>query len=130
EEIPIKWPIREASHNFWDPTFTHPLFDEELPIVIAVEPFRRNERMNIQRGLFLTVGDLRRPIMDFLTDIGSTDLGEHVRKYVLDLSMQEEALHDLNRMNINSASLFPGLDGYARSLRLYPFIDQRDERLR
>jgi hypothetical protein len=32
--------------------------------------------------------------------------------------LQKEVLRDLQRMNLNRASLFPDLDGYAASLRL------------
>jgi hypothetical protein len=33
-------------------------------------------------------------------------------------SLHKEVLRDLQRMNLNRASLFPDLDGYAASLRL------------
>jgi hypothetical protein len=39
-----------------------------------------------------------------------------IRKIVLPASMREEAMRTLYRMNITHATLFPDLDGLARSL--------------
>jgi hypothetical protein len=42
-----------------------------------------------------------------------------VIKINLPSDWHREILLDLDSMNINSVSLFPGLDGFARSLRLF-----------
>ena len=41
-----------------------------------------------------------------------------VVKIELPTSLQKEVLRDLQKMNLNRASLFPDLDGYAAALRL------------
>jgi hypothetical protein len=38
-------------------------------------------------------------------------------KLVLSPEVRRDALRELHRMNINQATLFPGLDGFGRSLR-------------
>ncbi len=40
-------------------------------------------------------------------------------KIILPLEMHNAALVDLESMNVNSCSLFPGLEGFARSLNRY-----------
>lgn len=39
-----------------------------------------------------------------------------MRKFILPAQVREEALRALYRMNITAATLFPGLDGLARSI--------------
>jgi FRG domain len=126
----IRWPGREARRDFWEQEYIESLFDHDLVVIISLEPFRRNERLNIQRGVFVVPGNLDRPFMDIFKEFGSGGITDHVRKYVLEKQVQEKAIPDLNRMNINRASLFPGLDGYAQSLRLYPFVYEEDVQFR
>jgi hypothetical protein len=45
-------------------------------------------------------------------------ISKAVLKIELPANLQKEVLRDLQRMNMNRASLFPDLDGYAASLRL------------
>lgn len=104
------------------------------PMVAVVEPERMNERLAAQQGLFLLPFDAGVPFMDNL--FGTFDLpaeeferrtclvyaGEEmaihgtVFKLVLKQGIRHDAMIDLRRMNITAASLFPGLDGFARSL--------------
>ena len=43
--------------------------------------------------------------------------GPAMIKIVLPRRIHREAIDDLRKMNITAATLFPGLDGFARSLR-------------
>ncbi|QOR40209.1 FRG domain-containing protein [Billgrantia diversa] len=108
-------------------------------LVMAVEPERLNERISIQQGVFVLPGDLDFSFEDnLLTTLGmvrddydnlnkeppwvagdfrGVECFEHgLVKIILPLHMHNSALLELGRMNINAASLFPGLEGYARSL--------------
>jgi len=40
-------------------------------------------------------------------------------KFVLPLSIHFDGMQDLQRMNVTAATLFPGLDGFARSLHFH-----------
>lgn len=102
------------------------LFGSGSMMIISLEPFRMNERLSIQRGLFLIPCSLDQPFMDLLKTFARDELSQCVRKFILPSDARRLALPDLNRMNINRASLFPGLDGYAGSLRLYPTIYEQD----
>jgi len=56
--------------------------------------------------------------MDNLVALGQREgFAARVVRIVLAAKMRANALHDLNYMNINRSTLFPGLDGFAESLR-------------
>jgi hypothetical protein len=110
------------------------------PIVANMEPERLNERLSIQQGLFLFPCGLQKPFVSMLEEtfdlapaaLSSPDvvrwekgMGDQVAndcaivKIVLPRAMHAAAMRDLDRMNMNSATLFPGLDGFARSLHFH-----------
>jgi hypothetical protein len=108
------------------------------PLVVSVEPERLNERISIQQGLFLFPCDLTCPfkanlaktfaaISDELEEGEAEQWNEAlakqlsndemaVVKIILPRGIHREALDDLYKMNVTSATLFPDLDGFARSL--------------
>ncbi len=104
------------------------------PLVIHAAPERMNERLSIQQGLFLVPCDLRTPFEQNLAATFDLDTrlftatrherwngsplppGTAIVKLRLPAATHNEALRDLYAMNVTSASLFPGLDGFARSL--------------
>lgn len=115
--------------------------------VLPVEPFQLHERLSIQRGLFLFPCDLeagflanlarqlgidldKEPPREDCRDTSATVVDpEHTKilKIIIPRTTHNTALWDLDEMNINAASLFPGLDGYARYLHYFirrPLVDQ------
>ena len=86
---------------------------DNIDDVAIGEPFFKNQRMIAQSGTFACPFDLERPIDEIL---GQTE--NSVVKFVLKGSkLRQQALNELYRMNITHATLFPDLDGLARSLR-------------
>ena len=93
------------------------LFDP--PIVksaIPLNAFRLNQRLRIQKGVFLVATDVATSFMDNLQTLPGHDHADHIIKLILPSSVRQEALEQLFYMNISRTSLFPGLDGYAQSL--------------
>jgi hypothetical protein len=99
--------------------------DQEAKILL-VEPFRMNERISIQQGLFLFPTNLYKPfeenICNHLAKVESFGKYEkqEVNKYALIKIVIPKELHTkiaywLSIMNITAATLFPGLEGFARS---------------
>jgi hypothetical protein len=87
-------------------------------LAFPVRPEKFNQRLAIQQGLFLCPGSAANSFMENLLSLGSQE--EHCRRVVkitLNIKMRANAIQDLNYMNINRATLFPGLDGFAQSLR-------------
>lgn len=87
-------------------------FDSMEDVAIG-EPFFKNQRLIAQSGTFACPYDLTRPIEEILGQQDNT-----IAKFVLKGSkLRQQALNELYRMNITHATLFPDLDGLARSLR-------------
>ena len=111
------------------------------PNVLAVKPWRLNQRMIIQQGWFLfptsldasfqhnLCGALGVPGQELPAKTPKTNLTEikellsnpesnlAILKMVFPRDVHLDAMRDLQRMNITAATPFPGLDGFARSLR-------------
>ena len=96
--------------------------------VYPVMPFELNQRLIIQQGVFLCPSDITKTFSEnfneMLQEYKDTDC---IRIYVFELSRTDlkNALIDLHRMNVYDASLFPGMDGYAKSFKTrLPIIDR------
>ena len=88
--------------------------------VYSVNPIRLNERLTIQQGIFLTPGDVTLTLEQNLQAI--PDHKKIMLQIVLDRRCWSDVLRKLHRMGINRASLFPGLEGFAWSLRTKSLI--------
>jgi hypothetical protein len=108
--------------------------------VVQYSPFKLIDRMSLQQGHFLLPTAMSVPFDQLLaatlglgdasassgsfTPLNSESLRANVPRdariirIVLPRNIHREGLEDLNSMNINAESLFPGLDGFARSLRI------------
>ena len=86
-----------------------------LRFAMGFAPMKMNERLSLQQSVFLCPGDITAPFEDNLkaTENG---LKENVQKIVISHDCQIEILERLRRMNVDRTTLFPGLDGFARSL--------------
>lgn len=92
-------------------------YQNNCSIVFPVEPFRMNRRYSLQQSVFVSTGNSYEPFMKQLEFLGS-DLTRAVIRIEVPVGEQKAVLRDLQRMNLNRASLFPDLDGYAASLKL------------
>ncbi len=112
----------ESDSDITDHKTFNALFIQKKPIamVAAINPYRLNERLVVQQGVFLCPGDLSRPFEDNLKEVLVPDKKNNLIKLNinLDIHSRRDVLERLSRMNISNASLYPGLDGFASSLRL------------
>ena len=96
---------------------TRRFFDAHTgPVVFPGEPKVMNQRLIAQSGTFVLPGVIDQPLEKVV--LGTYPNPKRtVVKFVLDTAkIREEAMHALYSMNITNATLFPGLDGLARSL--------------
>lgn len=77
------------------------------------EPHSMNRRLIAQSGTFALPGVLDTPIEEILRD---GDQGNVMAKFVIAQSVREIGMRELYRMNITYSTLFPDLDGLARSM--------------
>jgi len=96
------------------------------PLVFPLNPRRMNRRLVLQQSVFLVPGDIARPFMENLEAVdGPTDLIEEI-SLSPDREFLKEVTQNLLAMNMSSATLFPGLDGFAQNLAaLIPFPSMR-----
>jgi len=85
-------------------------------IIWIGEPEDMDRRLVAQAGTLVVPGMLDKPLDEILGTYG--DSAALLKKVILPLSMRSEAMKALYRMNITSATLFPDLDGLARSIGL------------
>jgi hypothetical protein len=91
---------------------------EDLLLVTPVRPFRLNERLTIQQGLFLCANQ---PLLSFHRCLAALlvhgkkrhlSSNQWLHKFLVAPEARLDVLRILNKMNINASTLFPGLDGF------------------
>ncbi|MGE0797963.1 MAG: FRG domain-containing protein [Lautropia sp.] len=111
----------------FDPTLTRDAIDphvpgnferyfaaNQLPLVWVGEPAEMDRRLVAQSGLLLLPGTLEEPLDTLLAAYDDTE--PLMEKIVLEPTLRPLAMHQLYRMNITQATLFPDLEGLARSI--------------
>jgi hypothetical protein len=97
---------------------------DDLFLVAAVQPYRMNERLTIQQGLFLCANQplflFRRCLLGLLIHASKSHKpsAQWLHKFVIASNSRLELLRALQEINISAATLFPGLDGFSRSLNV------------
>lgn len=87
----------------------------EIPFLWVGEPQVMNRRLIAQSGTFAIPGILTQPMEEILS--GYPDPANTLVKFTLPSDkIRKRGLRELYRMNITHATLFPDLDGLARSL--------------
>lgn len=95
--------------------------------IFILEPYYQLQRLAVQQGLFI----MPKNIDDsFLNNVQAhpfasgermsdwhADTKLHIKKFVFSPEAKTVGLRELKEMNITAESLFPGIDGFARSLR-------------
>jgi hypothetical protein len=77
------------------------------------EPHTMNRRLIAQSGTFAVPGVLDVPIEEILSDRDQENI---LAKFVLANAVREVGMRELYRMNITFSTLFPDLDGLAKSM--------------
>jgi hypothetical protein len=91
------------------------LLVKQPPVVFIGEPRVMNRRLIAQSGTFAVPGSIKQPVEDILGRY--PDDSALLVKLVLKTSrLRNQALRELYNMNVTQATLFPDLDGLARSL--------------
>lgn len=115
---PLVQRIEEDGTRGKTPSIQTEILNAKKLRVVPDNSFFLDERLAVQQGVFLVPLDLTRPFMDNLI-FDSQGHKDHVHLYEICCSVEflKDAFAQLQRMNINRGSLFPGLDGFAKSLQ-------------
>jgi FRG domain len=100
-----------------DNTFNE-LYQPSWRFVLHDNPLRLNERLSIQQGIFLCPASIEISFRCNLSGMEDFNHENNVRILKLKLNREERIkfIEQLRRMNISSAALLPGLEGFCRSL--------------
>src|SRR5687768_5848308 len=121
--------IKENKNLINEKLFEKIFFENNRNLVFPVDPFKMNRRYSLQQSTFVSTGNSNESYINQLNFLGQ-EISKAVIRIELPSILQKEVLRDLQRMNLNRASLFPDLDGYAASLRLrYNSLKSPEERL-
>ena len=131
-EKPFKKIIHDTSNNeiiqaytedpatLKEETFRKIFFESSLSTVGVVTPFNLNDRMVVQQGTFFCPGNVTERFEDnlcSLLDNYDDDPKSIVSKLIIIYELKKDILRHLQGMNINRASIYPGLEGFATSLK-------------
>ena len=113
---------RQRTDHTFVPLYQLQLHEKSAPtvrFVSAENPVYLNERLAAQQGLFLCPADLGVSFADNLRAMSDWHVTSNIVKLHLDLKGAEvvDFAANLKRMNLSFAALFPGLEGFARSIR-------------
>jgi hypothetical protein len=101
-------------------TFRRIFFKSSLLTVGVVTPFYLNDRVIVQQGTFLCPGNVTEPFeknLCALLDNYKDNPKSIVHKLIINCELKKDILRHLQGMNINRASIYPGLEGFATSLK-------------
>jgi len=112
-------PVEIGKHRVLDlkkpGSFRRHFLTDDKPFAWLGEPRTMNRRLIAQSGTFLVPGILHESIEEIL--MGYPNPKETLIKFILPANkVREKGMRELYRMNITQATLFPDLDGLARSL--------------
>jgi hypothetical protein len=85
-------------------------------IIWTGEPTEMDRRLVAQSGTVVVPGVLDKSLDEILSEYPGEDM--LIKKIILPRQIREEAMKSLYRMNITNATLFPDLDGLAKSIAL------------
>jgi hypothetical protein len=88
--------------------------------ILADNPYKLHRRLSIQRGVFIIQGDISLSMMENIYSMKGWESKENVIKFKLEINNGDQlgkVYEDLRLMNITHESLFPGLDGFSKSLK-------------
>lgn len=108
------------------------LHEDPEKYILPLNPFKLNERSGQQQSLFLCPWDIRCSFIDNLRGMAAIDIkSANIKRFIIKADSQAKgvAFKKMKKMNISDETLFPGLDGYCRSLQdyFYTGIDFNDK---
>jgi hypothetical protein len=105
------------------------VFGSDERFITVFDPEYGNERLVPQKGLFLVPSQVEESFESLLADYLEFADDDICIKYVIPTRFRYDGLERLRRMNISTATLFPGIDGFCRSLKFQVLETTQSQRL-
>jgi hypothetical protein len=106
----LRWDAASAYSNY-----ENYFLANTIPLVFIGEPLVMNQRLVAQSGTFAVPGKIDEPLEAILADYPDPE-NTILKLRIVTKDVRREAMRALYAMNITNATLFPGLDGLARSM--------------
>lgn len=94
------------------------LLSNKKELIIPINPFRLNERLTLQKGIFICLGNVKKSFEENLRSLKGYK--KKVKKLIIPKRLRRIIIKELYNIPVTRATLFPGLDGFAKSLSIYP----------
>lgn len=88
--------------------------------VVVFEPKIITERQLLQQSVFLCPTTIRSSVERCILN---QEFLDEAKKLIINKNLRWDFLRELNKMNINTATLFPGMQGYCESLKMLPLYN-------
>jgi len=118
-EIDVNWLNRYVKRD--SEVFNEVFYNHREDVALIIEPYKVNKRLYAQQGLFLISNFNYKSTEQIIDNLLPKDLTPDsndptLLKIRINGKWKIEILKRLDRMNINAATLFPGIDGFSRYL--------------
>lgn len=108
---------RREKDKWRDNRTFEPLYMKNRHTFVSWEnPVQMHRRLHLQQGVFLCLGNIKKSFEDNLFNPYKQPTKD-IRKVIFRPKDLRAAFQEYYRMNLTRESLFPGLDGFARSMR-------------
>lgn len=102
--------------NIEDERFLLQFTEQKFNMVFPIYPYKLNERINNQQGMFITHGNIEEKFENCIANVDYDNTGLLLRKICIPSSEKYKVLRNLSYMNINYGTLFPGIEGIIKSI--------------
>lgn len=93
------------------------IIQRKIPAIIPISPSSYNDRMKVQNGIFLAKVDGTKSFEDNFCDYNIDDCKKNIKKITIPYTKREEILNELYLMNLTAEYIYPGLEGFSKSLK-------------
>jgi len=106
---------RTRDNKSFEPLYTNNAYN----LVVWENPIQLHARLHLQQGVFLCPGNVKIPFMENLFYPYDNIKTDKIKKIVCHIQPSDiqSAFEESTRMNVTRESLFPGLDGFAKSMK-------------
>jgi hypothetical protein len=132
--VDARWAVKKCKEKYLDKkiqaVFINPIDEKNEAVlgnilrinkkdmIVPINPFRLNERLTLQKGVFMCLGNVKKSFEDNLCSLKGYE--KKVKKLIIPKKLRMTAIKELFQIPVTRATLFPGLDGFAQSLSVYP----------
>jgi len=112
--------MRYTDNTMTDKSFCPLYMKNKYNFVLLDNPMSIHKRLFLHKGTFLIPGNIRISTMDNIKSMENWNNKKNIKKIKIRIKNKEEIEKIYSRlrlMNISNESLFPGLDGFSRSLK-------------